>query len=155
MPSQMALGGAWNTEYIPTPTEIVLLRPYPGGTNVKCLDIASGGDVVYFTVETHKGAPTAAADVNVDLLAAGMGQFGSLGNAGYTQAQGSLVKVKGISGREYNEATRSTQPLAPKLVSASPTGHTLVVLDTFDLDGNVHDKSREKSRKGRSVANAL
>lgn len=146
----MALGSAYTTDFVPAPTEIVLSRGYPGGTNVKCIDIAAGGDIAYFIVETYRGAIPTSSDVNIDLLAAGMGQFGSLGNAGYIQAQGTPVKVKVISGvKEYNEATRSNQPLVPKLISASPTGHTIALLDTFHLDGNVHDQSCDQARKGR------
>ncbi|KAG8861942.1 hypothetical protein FRB96_002385 [Tulasnella sp. 330] len=149
---QMALGGAYTTDFVPAPTEIILTRGYPGGTNVKCIDVAAGGDIVYFTVETSKGAVPTSSDINIDLLAAGMGQFGSLGNAGYIQAQGTPVKVKVISGvKEYNEVTRSNQPLACKLVSASPTGHTIVLLDTFQLDGNVHAQNGDQTRKGRDV----
>ncbi|KAG9008041.1 hypothetical protein FRB94_013806 [Tulasnella sp. JGI-2019a] len=149
---QMVLGGSYSTEFVPAPTEIVLSRGYPGGTNIKCIDVAAGGDIVYFTVETFRGTLPTPSDVNIDLLAAGMGQFGSLGNAGYVQAQGSPVKVKAISGvKEYNELTQSNQPLAPKLVSASPTGHTIALLDTFDLDGNTHHQSHNQARKGRDI----
>jgi len=147
---QMALGGSYTVDSALVPTEIVLSRSYPVGTNVKCLDITAGGDVVYFTVESFKGAFPSTGDVQVDLLAAGMGQYGSLGNAAYIQAQSTPVKVRGMSGiKEYNESTGTTQPLAPKLVSASPTGHTLALLDTFELDGTA--QSKDRVGRGRDI----
>ena len=144
-------------EYIPVPTEIPISRSYPSGTNITCVDIAAGtcflslcqssfplahhtynikgGDIAYFTVERSSNSPTAPTNNKImDVLACGMGQFGSLGNALYTQSQGNLVKVKTISGiQEFNERTQSLQPLTLKSISASPTHHTMLTLDTLDV----------------------
>ncbi len=102
-------------------------------------------------MESHKDEPTgpSTTSVTIDLLAAGMGQWGSLGNNQFNQAQGAPLRVKTISGvKEFNEATGTVQPLAPKSISASPTHHAIIVLDTFHLDGNA-SQSRDASKKGR------
>lgn len=39
---QIGLGALSNVEVVPVPTEIVLARSYPGGTTLKCLNIAAG-----------------------------------------------------------------------------------------------------------------
>jgi len=73
----------------------------------------------------------------VDVLACGMGQWGGLGNGSYSQAQGAPVKVKTVSGvTEYNETTRSLQPLRTRSISVSPapqSSHTLLTLGTGTL----------------------
>jgi hypothetical protein len=76
------------------PTEVVLSRSTPVTTRSRCIDITTGGDLTYFTVERLDGSgiPT------VDLLACGNGQWGSLGNGLYSNAQGSPSKVKAVSG---------------------------------------------------------
>lgn len=55
---------------------------------------SSGGDLTYFKVERTDGnnAPF------VDILACGNGQYGGLGNAQYSNAQGSPARVKNASG---------------------------------------------------------
>jgi len=128
---QLALGSTFATDCIPVPSEIVLSRGYPAGTSVKCVDLAAGGDMAYFAVEAKSPQDVAC---KVDLLAAGMGQFGTLGHGSYCQAQGSPVKVKNVSGiMEYNEATKSIQPLRIHSISVSPApqcGHTILALAT-------------------------
>lgn len=39
---QIGLGALSSVEIVPVPTEIVLAKAYPGGTSVKCLNIAAG-----------------------------------------------------------------------------------------------------------------
>lgn len=144
---QLGLGGAFTMTYVPVPTEISLSKNYPSGSSIKCLDVQAGGDVVYFTVQAQKRG---SALTDVDLLAAGMGQYGSLGNKTYSQAQATPVRVKTISGvQEYNDALRATQPLAPKYVSASPTNHAVAVLDTFLVGGSAPRDGKESLLKGR------
>ncbi|KAG8986689.1 hypothetical protein FRB90_003846 [Tulasnella sp. 427] len=142
---QMGLGPAFTLQYVTVPTEVVLSRAYSSGTSTECTNIAAGGDLVYFTVENTKNVHGQSPDVTVDLLAAGMGQFGSLGNNMYTQSQPSPVRVRNVSGlKEYDEATKSTRPLAPKAVSASPTNHAVVVMGSAD-DGTKSSKDRAKT----------
>lgn len=56
-----------------------------------------GGDLVYFTV-IQKDLATTNQPPLVDVLACGMGRWGSLGNAQFSHAQSSPVKVKTVSG---------------------------------------------------------
>ncbi|KIO32474.1 hypothetical protein M407DRAFT_213529 [Tulasnella calospora MUT 4182] len=133
---QMGLGAAFTLQYVKVPTEVVLSRAYPSGTTTECTNIAAGGDMVYFTVQNTKTIPGDSPSTTVDLLAAGMGQFGSLGNNMYTQSQASPVRVRNVSGlKEYDEATKTTRPLAPKAISASPTNHAAVIMGSADNSG--------------------
>ncbi|EJU05539.1 RCC1/BLIP-II [Dacryopinax primogenitus] len=126
---QLGLGATMTLTSVPIPTEVVLSRPYPRGAAVRCTHISTGGDVVYFTMErTIPGENTA----GVDVLAAGMGQWGLLGNGQYTQSQGSPVKVRAVSGiMEYNDKTKALEALQPRAISVSPTGHAMLTLDTI------------------------
>lgn len=107
--------------------------------------IYPGGDMVYFTIENTKTIPGQSPSLTVDLLAAGMGQFGSLGNNMYTQSQASPVRVRNVSGlKEYDEATQTTRPLVPKAISASPTNHAVVVVGSEDSNGK-HNKNASRT----------
>jgi len=119
---QLGLGGSFTMECIPVPTEVTLSRHYSARTPRKCIDITAGGDVAFFTIQRQDyDAPPM-----IDILACGMGQWGALGSGQFTQAQGSPVKVKAVSGLlEFNETTRSLQPIRPDTISVSPTGHVL------------------------------
>ncbi|QRV86213.1 RCC1/BLIP-II protein [Ceratobasidium sp. AG-Ba] len=131
---QLGLGATSATEAITIPTEVVLSRNYLGGSNVQCTGMATGGDVAYFVVNAT--SPTSNVP-SVDVLACGMGQWGSLGNGLFSQAQGAPVKVKAVSGvTEYNETTRTLQPLRTRSISVSPApqgSHTLLTLATGTL----------------------
>lgn len=39
---QIGLGAMSSVDIVPVPTEIVLAKAYPGGTSLKCLNIAAG-----------------------------------------------------------------------------------------------------------------
>lgn len=104
---------------------------------------------MYFTVESSKPAPGQSPNVTVDLLAAGMGQFGSLGNNMYTQSQATPVRVRNVSGlKEYDEATKTTRALAPKVISASPTNHAAVIMGLADSSGKSY---KDGARTGGCV----
>ncbi|KAG8737345.1 hypothetical protein FRC12_017186 [Ceratobasidium sp. 428] len=131
---QLGLGATAATEAVTIPTEVVLSRNYPGGTNVQCTNLATGGDIAYFVVNVTTPTSNVA---SVDVLACGMGQWGGLGNGLFSQAQGAPVKVKTVSGViEYNETMRSLQPLRTRSISVSPapqSSHTLITLATGAL----------------------
>ncbi|KAH7340338.1 regulator of chromosome condensation 1/beta-lactamase-inhibitor protein II [Rhizoctonia solani] len=130
---QLGLGATSVVEAVTIPTEVILSRNYSSGSSVRCTGMATGGDLAYFMVDVISPGNTPSADV----LACGMGQWGGLGNGQFLQAQGAPVKVKSVSGiTEYNEATRSIQPLRTRSISVSPapqTTHTLLTLDTGTL----------------------
>jgi len=87
---QIGLGSNTSVETVQVPVEVVLARNYPGGTQVKCLNIQAGGQTTFFSVErSQPGKGTF-----VDLLACGNGMTGALGNGLWTSASGSPVRVK-------------------------------------------------------------
>ncbi|KAE9406370.1 RCC1/BLIP-II [Gymnopus androsaceus JB14] len=111
---QVGLGDNVTLSTITVPTEVILWRMASPRTQMKCLDVSAGGDVTCFT-----------------LLLCGNGQYGSLGNNAYTNAQGSPIRARNVSNlTEYNEGTKSLKPIAPDSVSVSPTGHVLLTLDS-------------------------
>lgn len=126
---QLGLGGGMTVSTITRPTEVVLSRMgLPAGSRIVCTDIAAAGDLTLFTVERRNDLGTA----GVDVLACGNGQFGGLGAALYSNAQGTPLRVKNISGLlEFSEKSQSLQPLRPTALALSSTGHVLCTLDTL------------------------
>ncbi|KAL7422857.1 hypothetical protein Q5752_002153 [Cryptotrichosporon argae] len=135
---QIGLGAAATVDTVPTPVEVVLARAYPGGTTVRCTNVAAGGTTTLFTVER---TPPGRADTFIDLLACGNGISGALGNGLWSSAAGSPTRVKTVSGlQEYSEKAKAFLPLPVHAVSISPAplGHVFAVLDTVshaDQDG--------------------
>ncbi|KAI0797823.1 RCC1/BLIP-II [Abortiporus biennis] len=129
---QIGLGGNVSLDSITVPTEVILWRSTPLATRTTCLDIFAGGDLTFFKVERSDGT----AMPYIDVLACGNGQYGGLGNAQFTNAQGSPVKAKNVSGLfEYSESTNNLQAIHTHDISISPTGHVLLTLDTMSLQG--------------------
>jgi len=125
---QIGLGENVTLSVITVPTEVVLWRDTSKGTRTTCTDIQTGGDLSTFTVERKDGSSID----TVDVLVCGNGQWGGLGNSVFSNAQGSPVRAKGVSGLlEYSERTQNMQPIRPHAVSISPTGHVLVTLETL------------------------
>lgn len=91
---QIGLGGSVILDTINIPTEVVLWRSTSGNTQTKCIDLNAGGNLAFFTVERMDGTgiPT------IELLSCGNGQYGGLGNAMYSNAQGVPVRTKNVSG---------------------------------------------------------
>ncbi|KAF8321582.1 RCC1/BLIP-II [Clavulina sp. PMI_390] len=123
---QLGLGGTTVVPVVSVPAEVPLKKSLTGSTS-KCTDIAAGGNVAYFSMEgtDADGKPS------FDLLACGMGQFGALGNASYTQAQGFAIRTKILSGNVFfNEKTNTVDSMKLHTLSASPTGHALASLSS-------------------------
>lgn len=80
---QLGLGALKTSANVRLPTEVIL----PSAKT--CSKISAGGDMLYLEMESEAGK---------ELFAGGMGQWGSLGNGSWSQAQGTLVRVKNISG---------------------------------------------------------
>ncbi|KAI0315840.1 RCC1/BLIP-II [Amylostereum chailletii] len=124
---QIGLGGNVTLDTITVPTEVVLWRSTPSGMGTRCIGLHAGGNLTFFTVERRDGTSLS----SVELLACGNGQFGGLGNAMFTNAQGVPVRTKAVSGLlEYSEKTNNLQPIVPQTMSVSPDGHVLLTLDT-------------------------
>lgn len=79
---------------ITVPTEVVLWRGTPSITRTQCIDLNAGGDLAFFTVERIDETATR----QVEILSCGNGQFGGLGNALFSNAQGVPVRTKAVSG---------------------------------------------------------
>ncbi|EMD38580.1 hypothetical protein CERSUDRAFT_113764 [Gelatoporia subvermispora B] len=125
---QLGLGTSTTLDTVVVPTEIILWRATPSRMQTKCTDIFAGGDLTFFQVERVDGSSMP----YVDVLSCGNGQFGGLGNALYSNAQGTPVRTKNVSGLlEYSEKTKNLQPIEPHHISISPTGHVLLTLDTL------------------------
>ncbi|EIW68906.1 hypothetical protein TREMEDRAFT_31511 [Tremella mesenterica DSM 1558] len=144
---QVGLGSNAIVDTVQTPVEIVLARNYPGGTQVKCLDVYAGGQTTFFVVESTKPekAPL------IDLLACGNGISGALGNGLWSSAVGQPVRVKTVSGlQEFSEKANAFLPLAIHSisVSSSPWAHAVAVLDTVS---QADEKGVKAGRYGKDV----
>ncbi|KAH9842348.1 RCC1/BLIP-II [Rhodofomes roseus] len=129
---QIGLGREVTLDSITVPTEVILWRSTPAGMRTTCLDVYAGGDLTLFKVERVDGS----ALPYIDVLACGNGQFGGLGNAQFSNAQGTPVRTRNVSGLlEYSEKHNNLQPIMPHDISVSPTGHVLLTLDTLARGG--------------------
>ncbi len=60
----------------------------------KLIHVHAGGDLTMFEVERSDGSGMP----YIDVLACGNGQYGGLGNAMYSNSQGTPVRAKNVSG---------------------------------------------------------
>lgn len=93
---QVGLGDNVTLPTITVPTEVILWRMAPPRTRMKCVDVSAGGDVTCFTVEKTTQTEMSSSK-SVELLLCGNGQYGSLGNNAYTNAQGSPIRARNVS----------------------------------------------------------
>ncbi|KAJ3908556.1 regulator of chromosome condensation 1/beta-lactamase-inhibitor protein II [Lentinula edodes] len=127
---QIGLGDNITLDTITVPTEVILWR-MAQGTQTKCVNVTAGGDLTCFTVERTTQPDTPRSSSTVELLLSGNGQYGSLGNNLYTNAQGSPTRARNVSNlTQYDDATKSLQPITPYSISVSPTGHVLLTLNS-------------------------
>ncbi|KAH7107370.1 RCC1/BLIP-II [Auriculariales sp. MPI-PUGE-AT-0066] len=131
---QLGLGSQTALPFVTVPTEVILSRYTPVGTRVRCASIAAGGDLAYFI--TERSSPRQ--EPSVDVLAAGCGQWGALGNGVFSTAQAEPLRIRAISGlTEYSESLKRTVPIgiSSLVVSPAPSGHALLALDTVSRAG--------------------
>ncbi|KAJ3795050.1 regulator of chromosome condensation 1/beta-lactamase-inhibitor protein II [Lentinula aff. detonsa] len=127
---QIGLGDNVTLNTITVPTEVILWR-MAQGAQTKCLNVSAGGDLTCFTVERTTQADTPRSSRTIELLLSGNGQYGSLGNNLYTNAQGSPIRARNISNlTEYDDETKGLRPITPDSISVSPTGHVLLTLNS-------------------------
>ncbi|TFK42956.1 regulator of chromosome condensation 1/beta-lactamase-inhibitor protein II [Crucibulum laeve] len=130
---QIGLGSNVVLDTIIIPTEVVLWRMIPSDIRTSCIGVSAGGDLTAFTVERTKDSTT-----TVDLLIAGNGQHGGLGNNTYTNAQSNPVKAKNVSGlQQYSDKAHSLEPVIPEEITISSTGHILLALSSSAGSGGV------------------
>ncbi|KAK7043637.1 hypothetical protein VNI00_008248 [Paramarasmius palmivorus] len=133
---QIGLGNNVTVDTITVPTEVVLWRPSSPGSQTRCVRVNAGGDLTAFTVEVQNEQSSN----TVDVLMCGNGQWGGLGNNIYSNAQGTPIRARNVSGLlEYNDLKRSLQPIPPHAITVSPTGHVLLTLDTSNPEGSGRD----------------
>lgn len=130
-----------DTSDVSTPTVVSVSGLYPRNYAVRCLKIAGGGKNTYMVVENQQyGKPYP----SIDIWAAGMGQFGQLGNNTWNHYQSKPVRVKVISAlSEWNEAENQVSPIGVHSLSVGST-HAICCLDNYSkVDA---DASMGKSR---------
>ncbi|UZJ56549.1 hypothetical protein CBS101457_005869 [Exobasidium rhododendri] len=134
---QTGLGTQIALEAVPVPTEIVLARSFANtSVDIHCTDIAAGADNTFFTMSRREPGGIGNG-IKIDVLAVGKGQWGSLGNAMWSQVTLSPVKVKTVSGLiEYSETTGTTHPVPIHSISIGKPGSIALTLDTVEAEGH-------------------
>lgn len=134
---QTGLGAQIALEAVPVPAEIVLAKAFANtSVDIHCTDIAAGADNSFFTMSRREPGGVGTG-VKVDVLAVGKGQWGSLGNAMWSQVTLAPVKVKTVSGLiEYSERTETTHPVPIHSISVGKPGSVALVLDTVEQEGH-------------------
>lgn len=95
---QLGVGSNISIECIPTPTEVVLARCFANSSrDVKCTGVAAGGDNSFFVTERREEGRMGVGK-SIDVLASGKGQWGTLGNAMWSQVKPDPTRVKTVSG---------------------------------------------------------
>lgn len=95
---QLGLGASFSIECVPVPSEVVLARCFATSSrDVKCTGLAAGGDNSFFVTERREEGKLGTGK-SIDVLAAGKGQWGTLGNAMWSQVKPDPTRVKTVSG---------------------------------------------------------
>lgn len=134
---QSGLGAGIAVEAVPVPTEVVLSKCFPNtSVDITCTDIAAGADNSFF-VMSRREPGTPGVGTKIDVLAVGKGQWGTLGNAMWSQVTATPVRVKTVSGLlEYSERTGKTHPVPIHSISVGKPGSVALVLDTVETEGH-------------------
>lgn len=120
--------GSSDTTDVSTPTMVSVASLYPRNYAVRCLSIAGGGKNTYMVVQHQQYGK---AHPSIDIWAAGMGQFGQLGNNTWNHYQAKPVRVKVISGlAEWDEKENKVSPIGVHTLSVGGT-HTICCLDNY------------------------
>jgi alpha-tubulin suppressor-like RCC1 family protein len=102
---QTGLSNALGMECVPIPSEIVLSKCFPNtSVDIRCTDVKAAADNTFFTMSRRE--PGTVAGGKIDVLAVGKGQWGTLGNAMWSQVTSVPVKVKTVSGLIECESSR-------------------------------------------------
>ncbi|PWN21427.1 RCC1/BLIP-II [Microstroma glucosiphilum] len=134
---QLGLGANMSIECVPVPSEVVLAKAFSGSSrDVKCTGIAAGGDNSFFVTERREEGRLGTGK-SIDVLASGKGQWGTLGNAMWSQVKPDPSRVKTVSGlMEYSERSNLTHPVPIKSIAVGRPGHVALVLDTVETEGH-------------------
>lgn len=131
---QCGLGTNFSMECVPVPTEVVLSRSFANSSmDVRATSIAAGADNSFFMTTRREQN-----GLKIDLLASGKGQWGTIGNATWSQVVSQPSRVKTVSGlMEFSEATGKTHPVPIHSISIGKPGHVALVLDTVESAGHL------------------
>jgi alpha-tubulin suppressor-like RCC1 family protein len=134
---QTGLGAQIALEAVPVPTEIVLARSFANtSVDIHCTDITAGADNTFFTMSRREPGGVGSGH-KIDVLAVGKGQWGTLGNAMWSQVTLAPVKVKTVSSLiEFSESTGQTHPVPMHTITVGKPGSVAVVLDTVEHTGH-------------------
>lgn len=137
---QCGLGSNFSMESVPIPTEVVLNRSFSNSsTDVKATSIAAGADNSFFMTSRRDTSSSSAKNpLRIDLLAVGKGQWGTLGNAMWSQVAAQPARVKTVSSlMEYSELSAQIHPVPIHSISIGKPGHVALVLDTVETAGHM------------------
>ena len=84
--------------------------------NVPDFNLGIGGDLTFFNVERKDGS----AMPYVDVLSCGNGQWGGLGNALYSNAQGTPLRARAVSGLlecKHSTFSCATYPISQRILT--------------------------------------
>ncbi|SNX82890.1 related to FMP25 - mitochondrial inner membrane protein involved in assembly of cytochrome bc1 complex [Melanopsichium pennsylvanicum] len=134
---QCGLGTNFSMECVAVPTEVVLSRSFSNSSfDVRASSIAAGADNSFFM--TTRRESSGSKGMKIDLLASGKGQWGTIGNAMWSQVVSQPSRVKTVSGlMEFSEATGMTHPVPIHSISVGKPGHVALVLDTVESAGHL------------------
>lgn len=135
---QLAHGESAFGDTIAVPTEVAWPRSVVG-SDARCTNVVAGANNTFFVMHS-RGAPVAkdddvpaalaSATERVDVLAAGSGERGTLGNALRPQVCSAPVRVKSVSGLlEYSEEERTMAPIGIRALTVGPKGQCALVVD--------------------------
>uniref|UniRef100_V5ERW9 Putative mitochondrial protein n=2 Tax=Kalmanozyma brasiliensis (strain GHG001) TaxID=1365824 RepID=V5ERW9_KALBG len=135
---QCGLGPSFSMECVPVPTEVVLSRSFPNSSmDVRASSIAAGADNSFF-MTTRRESSGGGIGMKIDLLSSGKGQWGTIGNAMWSQVVSQPSRVKTVSGlMEFSEASGMTHPVPIHSISVGKPGHVALVLDTVESAGHL------------------
>lgn len=135
---QLGLGANISVDTVAVPSEVSWPVSIVGRT-ASCIRVAAGGNNTFFVIQSSN-APTlsdekgAMPNDRVDVLAAGSGQRGTLGNGQRSQACGVPTRVKNVSGLyEYSERERRLSPIQVHALTVGASGQCALVLDAPPL----------------------
>ncbi|CAO1617731.1 unnamed protein product [Sympodiomycopsis kandeliae] len=143
---QLGLGANFSLECVPVPSEVVVSRFFSNASrDVKCTGLAAGGDNSFFITERSE-INRIGTGRSVDVLSAGKGQWGTLGNGMWSQVKPDPSRVKTVSGlMEFSELSNLIHPVPIHSISVGKPGHVALVLDTVD------DPTKSSTTFGRDV----
>lgn len=131
---QLGLGANVTVDTVAVPSEVGFPVSIVGRHST-CTNIAAGGNNTFFVVHSHNApVPSDTKEQvpreRIDVLSAGNGQRGTLGNGQRSQTCSEPKRVRGVSGLyEYSEVDRCMRPIRVHALSVGHAGQCALVMD--------------------------